>query len=335
MDIVPQSAIAERLETLTRTSGSSPSDESMFDCCMRIAAQVAGVQLAVISLHTGYRHWVRSEFGPGLRKAVQASLLHEMAQELDVPLVVPDAAEDPRFRNDVLVTGAWQARFFASLPLRLHSGRRLGQLCLIDPSAQTLTETQLVILQDVARTVIDQIEQRLQSTTDALTGVYTRRYMACYLEPEVARCRRHGNQLSAMALDLDQLKALNDRLGHAAGDIWIQAVVSTLRAALRFSDLVARVGGGAFLVLLPETPAEGAALVAERVHGQIATLKLPFAEQVMTGTASIGVTSLARHEHVGDLLRRLDRALDGAKLGGQNRVVFEAAPEKVLSHHSA
>jgi diguanylate cyclase (GGDEF)-like protein len=87
---------------------------------------------------------------------------------------------------------------------------------------------------------------------------------------------------------------------------------------------VARVGGEEFLVILSETPAEGAALVAERTRGAIEALRLPYADAMITGTASFGVTTLTRQDqHVGDLLRRLDTALDKAKQAGRNRVVFE------------
>ncbi len=322
MDIVPQSAPADRLETLTRTSVAGLPDETIFDATLRIAAALAGVQLAVICLEAGRRHWVRSEFGPALREAVQASDLHAAALRQSGTLIVPDAGAEPAFEHDDLVTGPWQIRFFASLPLHLRAGGRIGTLCLLDPAPRHLGETQLAPLQDLAHIITDQIELRLQATTDSLTGVYTRRYIGCYLEPEVARCRRHGNRMSAMAVELDGLKAVNTQLGPAAGDLWIHAVVTAIRASLRFCDLVARVGGKTFLVILPETPAEGAALVAERTRSAIAALRLPFAATAITGTARIGVTTLTGHDlHVGDLLRRLDVALAAA---GHNEVVFEA-----------
>jgi diguanylate cyclase (GGDEF)-like protein len=329
VNIVPQSAAAERLETISRTTAPSLPDTTVFDATTRIAAELAGVPMAVICLEAGFRHWVRSEFGPALRQAVQASSLHAAALGQDDMLIVPDASTDAAFCDEELVTGPWQIRFFASVKLRLRgrgalSDAAIGTLCLLDSEPRQLTETQLASLQDLARVIADQIELRLGATTDSLTGVYTRRYMGCYLEPEVARCRRHGNQLSAMVVDLDGFNAVNTTLGRAAGDLWIQAVTSTLRASVRFSDLVARVGGEEFLVILSETPAEGAALVAERTRGAIEALRLPYADAMITGTASFGVTTLTRQDqHVGDLLRRLDTALDKAKQAGRNRVVFE------------
>jgi diguanylate cyclase (GGDEF)-like protein len=322
MDIVPQSALADRLETLTRVMASGLPDETVFDATLRIAAALAGVQQAVICLDAGHCHWVRSEFGPALRQAVQASGLHAASLREAGTLIVPDAAEAPGFQDDDLVTGPWLIRFYASLPLRLPRHGPVGTLCLLDPAPRQLTETQIATLQDLARTIADQIALRLHATTDSLTGVYTRRYIGCYLEPEISRCRRHGNPLSAMAIDLDGLTSINASLGHAAGDIWIQTVVTAIRASLRFCDLVARVGGKTFLVILPETPAQGAELVAERTRGAIAALRLPFADTVITGTASLGVTTMTSHDHhVGDLLHRLDAALGKA---GPNHVIFKA-----------
>lgn len=324
MEIAPQAAVTECLDTLTRMSLPDASDETAFDCSLRIACHVAGMAVAVICLDATYRHWVRSELGPELRQAVQASALHEAAMAGEAPFCLADAAGDPRFASDALVTGPWQVRGFVALPLWLRGGRRIGLLCLIDPEPSGLTPAQLAGLGDVGHVIAEQIELRLQAVIDPLTGVYTRRTIGCFLEPEVARCRRHGHALSALAVDLDAFKAINTGLGRAAGDVWIRAVVSTLRAALRFSDLVARVGGEEFLVLLTETPQEGAVLVAERVRQAIAGLRLPYAAATITGTASIGVATLTRQDgQVGDLLRRVEMALNRAKQEGRNRVVFE------------
>jgi len=156
---------------------------------------------------------------------------------------------------------------------------------------------------------------------DALTGLHNRRGADERLLDEVARVRRHGRPLSALVIDIDHFKRINDTHGHEVGDVVLRQVAQRLPRALRATDFVARQGGEEFLVLLPDTGAQQAQGVAEKMRRALA---LEPVEPVGTVTASIGVATLTPEiEIAGDpvaLLRRADDALYAAKRAGRNRV---------------
>jgi len=130
-----------------------------------------------------------------------------------------------------------------------------------------------------------------------------------------------------MMIDSDNLKAVNDTYGHEAGNRLLRHLATAILAELRFTDVAARYGGDEFIVLLPETPAKGAAEVAERIRATISSRPLALNGQNIFASVSIGVASYPEDGRSMDaLLARADRALYVAKEGGRNRVArFEAA----------
>ncbi len=105
-----------------------------------------------------------------------------------------------------------------------------------------------------------------ESRVDALTGLANRRAFDERLDEEVARAIRYGHPLSLLMVDIDNFKLVNDRFGHTAGDEALKALAAIIDRSIRTIDIVARFGGEEFVVILPETPIEGAAVVAERVR---------------------------------------------------------------------
>jgi diguanylate cyclase (GGDEF)-like protein len=163
----------------------------------------------------------------------------------------------------------------------------------------------------------------LLSRTDALTGLGNRRYFEERLEAELARARRHDLPLSLLAIDLDGLKLLNDRLGHRAGDLALRRVAAAIRRESRASDVATRWGGDEFMILAPETGPEDARSLSERVRRLVAE------EAADNGlgriTISVGVASLAPAGGMEDpqgLVRVADAALLAAKRGGRDQVVI-------------
>lgn len=163
-----------------------------------------------------------------------------------------------------------------------------------------------------------------QATTDSLTEVATRGYFLSTAQKEILRSQRHNHTLSLLMLDIDHFKKVNDSFGHAVGDIALRAVATTCRDVLRSSDLMGRIGGEEFALLLVETPFENAWTVAERLRTQIAALVL-YADQgqIVSLTVSIGLAEhrTADEETLSDLMLRADRALYQAKNSGRNRVI--------------
>jgi len=163
-----------------------------------------------------------------------------------------------------------------------------------------------------------------QATEDSLTGTLNRRGFASQLEAVLGLAKRGGHATSALMIDIDHFKAFNDAHGHGAGDKALAAVAKAIRDIARKSDVVCRYGGEEFLVLLPETGPEGAALLGERIRQGVSELVgLSRSVTISVGVAtreSIGPTQ-SRGTAGTDLMLRADKALYRAKEDGRNRVV--------------
>lgn len=164
------------------------------------------------------------------------------------------------------------------------------------------------------------------SITDALTGIANRRHFEWRLSEEVERARRYKYPLSALMLDLDHFKRINDTYGHQIGDIVLQQVAQRLKHSLRRTDFLARYGGEEFVILAPQTPAERALILAERICQVIGKSPIPVADNLQIHiTVSVGVAVFPDHaqNEIG-LVRAADAALYKAKQLGRNRVcLFE------------
>lgn len=163
-------------------------------------------------------------------------------------------------------------------------------------------------------------ELRELSQIDPLTGVANRRFFFQRANEEFERARRFGRALSLVMLDIDHFKVVNDRWGHAAGDRVLRALCENCAQLLRKVDLLARVGGEEFAVLLPDTDLEGAWQLAERLRLGAAARSVPEGSETIRFTVSAGVaTLLPADSALDEVLRRADRALYEAKAAGRNR----------------
>jgi diguanylate cyclase (GGDEF)-like protein len=178
------------------------------------------------------------------------------------------------------------------------------------------------------------LEQALlrESRTDALTGAHNRRAMEEQARQLLPGVQRSGRPLSALMIDIDHFKRINDEHGHPVGDRAIRAVASCCQALLRGADRFGRWGGEEFLVLLPDAGIEQAIGTAERIREAVAGLEIEGAAGALRPTVSIGVASLAGVRDVDadwqSLVKAADEALYRAKSGGRNRV--ERAAEGIL-----
>jgi diguanylate cyclase (GGDEF)-like protein len=164
----------------------------------------------------------------------------------------------------------------------------------------------------------DRIEQL--AVRDALTGSYNRRFLMDCLDGERSRAERLGTPFSVCLVDLDHFKAINDSLGHAAGDAVLKKLPALAAAGLRAIDVFGRFGGEEFLLILPGASLEGARAAAERVRRSIEAARFgALGERAVTVT--VGVAEHGKGEEIAALLARADRALYAGKAGGRNRVV--------------
>ena len=231
---------------------------------------------------------------------------------------------------DVATAVAKTAEFIsASRQLNEMDGRRdeIGLLMgsfsrmLTTIEAQSAEINSFAARLDSAYKELEASDSRLKefSFKDEVTGLYNRRFFAVRLEEEVSRCRRFNHPVSVVLLDLDGYKAINDELGHSAGDETLREVANILLKHSRGINVICRYGGDEFAVLLVETSKAGALLYADRIRQVLATHPFPHGRGV---TASFGVASLPEDvaPATEELIRAADEALYAAKRAGRNRV---------------
>lgn len=196
---------------------------------------------------------------------------------------------------------------------------RLEPAWLLSQGVPTLVATTVglvIYVSLLGRLHARQRELEVLSSTDVLTGLANRRVFFTRLEDELARSAREGYPVAVLMIDVDRFKAVNDAHGHQAGDDVLRALGAKLRELVRGRDVVARLGGEELGMVLPDTPLDGAQLVARRVLEVARTVKVPGGASV---TVSIGVAVRKDGEPADAVVSRADGALYAAKHAGRDR----------------
>jgi diguanylate cyclase (GGDEF)-like protein len=244
------------------------------------------------------------------------------------PASIEDALGDPRFVHKP--GQKTSIRALLCVPLRVRDSV-VGVVTVTRTTAERFADEDQEILSFLANAVVLDVENaRLYrlSVTDPLTKACNRQYLREKLPDEIDRASRFGQPLSLVLFDLDHFKQVNDCCGHAAGDDALRFIAQVARETVRDVDTLARYGGEEFVLLLPNTDAGGAKVIAERLRRRIADAEIPCGAQTLRLSASFGVAELAGDVRDGEeLLRRADEALYEAKRRGRNRTeVHGAAP---------
>jgi diguanylate cyclase (GGDEF)-like protein/PAS domain S-box-containing protein len=216
-----------------------------------------------------------------------------------------------------------------SEPIFSSKGRLLGTFAIYNKAPMAPSEDNLTLIGQAANLasiaiehhqVLDELEH--QAFTDSLTGLANRRNFMDSAEIELARARRFGNTNAVLLLDIDHFKAVNDKYGHKAGDTALEALADTLRNRLREVDIIGRIGGEEFAVLLPETDMKMASQAAERLRQAVEEREITVGNNLpLHLTVSIGIASPAKpSEKIEEILRLADSALYAAKNSGRNCV---------------
>ncbi len=165
------------------------------------------------------------------------------------------------------------------------------------------------------------------AVVDPLTGLNNRRYLQTHVVGLMEQSAQKGRPLSAMVLDIDHFKKVNDAHGHDVGDEILKGFASRVRRVVRGADLLCRFGGEEFVIVMPETRLSTARLVAERVRARVAGSPFPIrgGAETLTITVSIGVAESHGGESPDALIRRADQALYLSKSGGRNRVTVDGS----------
>ena len=224
----------------------------------------------------------------------------------------------------------------AILPMERH-GLLLGYLCLGSDDPQRYTATSATdFLQRLAAMAAISLENAMNveylkqtGLMDPLTSANNRRYFFKRLEKEMARGQRHNHRVGCLYLDLDHFKQINDQYGHAAGDMVLVHATEIMASVIRTSDVLARLGGEEFAVILPEINDSRLSEVAERIRGTLAQSPCELTTDTeIKVTASIGTAMIDLSQAIGEprqlgetLVNQADTALYQAKESGRNQVV--------------
>ena len=211
--------------------------------------------------------------------------------------------------------------------------RRRARSARRPPPSSAINLTALILLAYVAM-VIAREQRRARdaairlSTIDPLTGLFNRTFFFAAIEREIARSARSGRGFCLLMMDLDELKAVNDRLGHFYGDRVLRGVGEVISAGVRQIDTAARYGGDEFVVLLPETDPTGAFVLAEKIRLGVQAMAVDLPGRRPQPSLSVGVVTFPDDGRTADeLIISADGAMYASKRAGKNRVTGVAVAD--------
>ncbi|SFF53069.1 diguanylate cyclase (GGDEF) domain-containing protein [Duganella sp. CF458] len=331
-----QSDEHQRLAALHRYDALDAPTSEEFTFLTELAAKVCDVPYAFITLVDAERAVVTSCAGLALGPMPRSQCYCSLAMRGDAATEICDLSKDARTEAMPLTREAPFMRMYSSVPLSSSDGFTIGTLSVMDSKPGRLSTSQRDMLRKLARQVMALFELRANdkalkasvdeletlATTDELTGLHNRRSLLNRLRFEVARTRRFRTPLSAVMVDVDRFKNINDEFGHQLGDDVLAAIGRLVRENVRVIDVAGRYGGEELCILLPNTPLEGARKFAETLRSRIEAQVHSAGARAVTVTASLGVGSF-NHMDIDDadmLLKQADAALYRAKANGRNRI---------------
>ena len=321
-----------RLDALARLDVMDTPPEEAFDRVTRLTRQIFGVSMSTITLIDGHRQWFKSRQGMTDSETPKAPALCNFAIQQSQPLVIPDTLSDSRFRDNIFVTGSPHIRFYAGVQLVCEGGHPIGTLCAMDNKPRNFDKTQLAMLSDLAAIVMSELQLRKLAMRDGLTGALSRRAFREEAMRALTLATRHKHDLSCVIFDLDHFKSVNDTNGHAVGDLVLKACVEVCQQELRETDVVGRIGGEEFAILLPYTSRDTAMHIVEKVRTAMTRIYVQGKSAAVKVSASFGVASLDLSvTDIDALLARADTALYQAKNAGRNTCMAWQPAERALS----
>ncbi len=291
----------------------TPADER-FDRITRLAQRLFDVPIALVSLVDEDRQWFKSRVGLEATETPRELAFCGHAIMADETLQISDAQDDERFSENPLVTGEPNIRFYAGAPIESPNGYKMGTLCVIDRKPRELGEEDLSVLRDLADMVEKEVAAIQLATSDPLTQLRNRRGFLLVARQVLRFAKRVEKPACLFFVDIDDMKTINDRHGHDAGDRALVHAGRLLRSSCRESDVVARLGGDEFCVLFSGTSATLADRAITRLRSAVAKHN---AESGEAPPLSLSIGSAdwdpAGTESLDELMKRADQAMYAEK----------------------
>lgn len=317
---------AGRVAALHRLNILDTEPEEAFEHVVALVRAALRVPIAAVSLVDADRQWFKAQAGLDASETPRSVSFCSHAIQESQPFLVDDAMHDARFADNALVNGPPMIRSYAGIPIRTPDGYNVGALCAIDQRPRQFTADEVAMLTNLARIVEKELELRWIAERDALTGCLMRRAFANRAVVEIDRFNRYGRPCSLVMADIDHFKVVNDTHGHLAGDCVLRDLAQLVMQLKRDGDVLGRLGGEEFAMLLPETPASAARAAVERFRRTLEQHRFVLPGQVtLNVTASFGIAELhSGSTTLDDWLGAADQAMYAAKRGGRNRCAIAA-----------
>ncbi len=259
----------QRLKALRDLKLLDTAPEERFDRVTRLAKQIFGTEIALVSLVDADRQWFKSRQGLDATETPRDISFCGHAINDDKIMVVNDATADERFCDNPLVCGNPNIRFYAGYPLAAPDGSRVGTLCVIDNEPRDVSQEELRLLRELGRMIEEELIEASVCTTDVATGLSNRNGFIAIAEHLLAMCKRCEQPATMMICHMKNLEEIDEKCGRAEGDAAAVEIAHTLMACFRNSDIVARICLDLFCVFLAGTDLNDVDPARQRLEEQL------------------------------------------------------------------
>lgn len=310
----------QRISALRRYNILDTAPETEFENIIGLVQSTFNVPMAAISFIDTDRQWFKASRGLEITETPRDVAFCDYTIRSDEPFVVADAKSDERFEDNPFVTDEGGVQCYLGVPLKTPDGQNIGSLCVIGTEPREFSSAEASVLTGFGKLVVSQLELRQAANLDNLTHTMSRGAFLDQLDIAIKSFLQKGIGSTLAIVDVDKFKHLNDTYGHPVGDKVLQEFVSAILSTLRADDLVGRLGGDEFGILLRGVTPATASVVLARVHEQVMKIKFVEYPDIKVGT-SLGYAAISDDVKSKEAWIQLaDEALYQAKNNGRNQI---------------
>ncbi len=320
--------------------------EQRFERITRLARRALSVPVAAITIIQDGRQWFKSVTNWSVTELpLSESLCAEVIRN-GKPAFIADTLDDLYLMSNPHVCHGPKFRFYAGFPIKDADGQVVGTFCAMDVKTHEVDEqfeTAFLDLGEMAqrelfssdlRTAHAELvnklgESRRQAMFDALTRLWNRRGGMHLLRSTLEAAQKHDHTIGVISIDLDDFKSINDRFGHPVGDQVLRKIASTFVSAVRPNDVVSRVGGDEFMVMVKDVDARACFTIANRIASSVRENPVRTRQATVPLSVSIGIAMRDQGDELTmeAMLEKADQALLRSKSQGKDRISFDTADD--------